>query len=109
MTNYRRAFVPGATYFFTVNLADRRTTLLVDHIRLLREAFRCTRQRHPFVVDAMVVMPDHLHAVWTLPPGDADFPLRWRLIKTWFSRNMPRRQSRTRHLATAVLGASDTR
>ena len=89
MTNYRRAFVPGATYFFTVNLADRRRTLLVDHIDLLRKAFRYTRQRHPFTIDAMVVLPDHLHAILTLPSDDADFPLRWRLIKTWFSRNLP--------------------
>lgn len=89
MTNYRRAFVPGATYFFTVNLADRSKTLLVDHIDLLREAVRYTHQRHPFTIDAMVVLPDHVHAIWTLPSGDADFPLRWRLIKTWFSRNLP--------------------
>lgn len=87
MTNYRRTFVPGATYFFTVNLADRRRTLLIDHIDLLRDAIRYTRQRHPFLIDAMVVLPDHLHAIWTLPWGDADFPLRWRLIKTWFSRS----------------------
>ena len=89
MTNYRRTFVPGATYFFTVNLADRRRTLLVDHIDLLRGAVRYTQQRHPFVIDAMVVLPDHLHAILTLSPDDADFPLRWRLIKTWFSRNLP--------------------
>jgi len=94
MTNYRRAFIPGATYFFTVNLADRRATLLVDHIDLLRDAIRYTRHRHPFDIDAMVVLPDHLHALWTLPPNDADFPLRWRLIKTWFSRHLPRREHR---------------
>ena len=57
MTRYRRAFVPGATYFFTVNLADRRATLLVDHIDLLRDAIRYTRKRHPFDIDAMVVLP----------------------------------------------------
>lgn len=89
MTRYRRAFVPGATYFFTLNLAARHTTLLVDHIDLLREAIRYTQQRYPFAIDAMVVLPDHLHAVWILPPGDADFPIRWRLIKTWFSRKPP--------------------
>ena len=94
MTRYRRAFVPVATYFFTVNLADRSTTLLVDHIDLLREAIRYTRKRYPFVIDAMVVMPDHLHAVWTLPPGDADFPIRWRLMKTLFSRNLPHGEHR---------------
>ncbi|KRA51256.1 transposase [Pseudoxanthomonas sp. Root65] len=94
MTNYRRTFIPGATYFFTVNLADRRTTLLVDHIDLLRDAIRYTRHRHPFDIDAMVVLPDHLHALWTLPPNDADFPLRWRLIKTWFSRHLLRGEHR---------------
>jgi len=94
MTRYRRAFVPGATYFFTVNLADRRTRLLIDHIDLLREAIRYARGRHPFAIDAMVVLPDHLHAVWILPPADADFPLRWRLIKTWFSRNLPHGEHR---------------
>nr|WP_298132341.1 transposase [uncultured Pseudoxanthomonas sp.] len=94
MTSYRRAFIPGATYFFTANLADRRTTLLVDHIDLLRDAIRYTRHRHPFDIDALVVLPDHLHALWTLPAGDADFPLRCRLIKTWFSRQLPRVEHR---------------
>ena len=94
MTNYRRILIPGATYFFTVNLANRRKTFLIDHIDLLRDAIRYTRQRHPFLIDAMVVLPDHLHAIWTLPPDDADFPLRWRLIKTWFSRNLPRGEHR---------------
>jgi putative transposase len=88
MTNYRRAYRAGSTYFFTVNLADRQGTLLVDHINDLREAVRYTRQRHPFAIDAMTVMPDHLHAVWTLPPGDADYSLRWRLIKGFFSRRI---------------------
>ena len=94
MINYRRILIPGATYFFTVNLANRRKTFLIDHIDLLRDAIRYTRQRHPFLIDAMVVLPDHLHAIWTLPPDDADFPLRWRLIKTWFSRNLPRGEHR---------------
>jgi len=88
MTNYRRARVPGATYFFTVNLARRDTALLVERIATLREAVRNVRRRHPFVIDAMVILPDHLHAIWTLPPDDLDFPLRWRLIKTGFSRGM---------------------
>ncbi|WP_313224143.1 hypothetical protein [Pseudoxanthomonas mexicana] len=57
MTDYRRTLIPGATYFFTVNLANRRRTRLVDHIDLLREAFRYTRQRHSFIIDAMVVLP----------------------------------------------------
>jgi putative transposase len=90
MTNYRRNFVPGGTYFFTVNLADRRLRLLTDQIEQLRAAFRYAQERHSFTVDATVVLPDHLHAIWTLPEGDADFALRWRLIKSTFSRALPR-------------------
>src|SRR2546425_8547733 len=75
MPNYRRAFVPGGCWFFTANLLERRSQLLVDEIEALRDATRRTRQRYPFHVDAMVVLPDHIHAVWTLPPGDADFSL----------------------------------
>jgi putative transposase len=89
MTNYRRNFVPGGSYFFTVNLADRRLHLLTENIGELRAAFRYTRERHPFTIDAIVVLPDHLHAVWTLPEDDRDFALRWRLIKSAFSRGMP--------------------
>ncbi len=88
MTAYRRNRVAGGTYFFTVNLADRRQSLLTDNIELLRQAFRSTRHRHPFAIDAIVVLPDHLHTVWTLPEGDADFPMRWRLIKAAFSHGL---------------------
>ncbi|MFA5242651.1 MAG: transposase [Sulfuricella sp.] len=95
MTNYRRNRVPGACYFFTVNLAGRSQSLLVDHINSLRSAFRYTRDRHPFTVDAIVVLPEHLHAVWTLPEGDNDFALRWRLIKTMFSRTIPGTEPRS--------------
>jgi putative transposase len=89
MTNYRRSSIPGGSYFFTVNLADRSSRLLTDHIDALRAAFRYTRRRHPFVIEAIVVLPDHLHAICTLPDGDADFALRWRLIKAAFSRALP--------------------
>jgi len=89
MTNYRRNFVHGGSFFFTVNLADRRLSLLTTHIDALRLAFRETRTHHPFTIDATVILPDHLHAVWTLPDGDADFATRWRLIKSTFSRQLP--------------------
>jgi putative transposase len=89
MTNYRRNFIPGGCFFFTVNLADRRLSLLTNHLDALRAAFREARQRHPFEIDAIVILPDHLHTVWTLPEDDADFATRWRLIKTNFSRNVP--------------------
>ena len=88
MTDYRRNFIAGGSFFFTVNLAERRLRLLTEHIDELRSVFRKTLQRHPFTVDAMVVLPDHLHAVWTLPEGDADFATRWRLIKSGFSRQI---------------------
>src|SRR5262245_13638144 len=78
MTNYRRNFIPGGGFFFTLNLAERRLRLLTEHIDLLRTAFRHVRLRHPFVIDAIVVLPDHLHAIWTLPDGDAGFAMRWR-------------------------------
>ena len=90
MPNYRRAFVPGGTWFFTATLLDRRSHLLVDRIETLRAATRWTIERHPFGIDAFVVLPDHIHAIWTLPVGEADFSLRWRLIKQRFSRSIPR-------------------
>lgn len=85
MTNYRRAKIAGGTYFFTVNPAQRGKTTLTDRIDYLRAAVRAAKHAHPFHIDAWVVMPDHLHAVWTLPPGDADFSNRWRRIKMQFS------------------------
>ncbi len=89
MTSYRRNFVSGGSYFFTANLADRQLRLLTDHVDALRAAIHATSQRHPFTIDAMVVLPDHLHAVWTLPDGDSDFARRWRLFKSTFSRSVP--------------------
>jgi len=78
MTDYRRNFLAGGSFFFTVNLAERHLRLLMDHIDKLRAAFREMRRHHPFTIDAMVVLPDHLHTIWTLPEGDADFATRWR-------------------------------
>lgn len=90
MTNYRRNFVSGGSFFFTVNLAERRLRLLTDHIDKLRVAFRAARTTHPFTFEAVVVLPDHLHAIWTLPEGDRDYSTRWRLIKSAFSRALPK-------------------
>ena len=89
MTNYRRGHAPGATWFFTVTLANRRSTLLVDEIDHLRAAYREAQTRRPFCTVAICVLPDHLHAVWTLPAGDNDFAGRWSLIKSRFSSQMP--------------------
>ena len=90
MPNYRRAFIPGGTWFFTVNLLERHgNDLLVREIDLLRQVVRRVKQAHPFRIDAWVVLPEHIHCLFTLPPGDSDFSLRWRLIKSGFSRALP--------------------
>jgi putative transposase len=90
MRTYIRSRMPGGTYFFTVILAERKhNDLLIRHIETLREACRYVQQHHPFVITAMVVLPEHLHCLWRLPKGDADYPLRWRLLKTYFSRHIP--------------------
>jgi putative transposase len=87
MVRYRRNFVPGGTYFFTLTLANRRLSALTDHIGSLRRAVRVTRAERPFDVDAIVILPDHLHAVMTLPEGDIDYSGRWRRIKSLFTRD----------------------
>ncbi|HET7649354.1 MAG TPA: transposase [Gammaproteobacteria bacterium] len=86
--HYRRALVPGGTYFFTVNLADRRADLLVRHIEEFRQVLGKVKRLHPLYLVAMAVMPDHLHTIWRLPEGDADYPMRWALIKAGFSRRL---------------------
>jgi putative transposase len=95
MPNYRRAFVPGGCWFFTVNVLERRTRLLIDHIDSLRDSVASTRRKYPFEIDAFVVLPDHIHAIWTLPPDDADFSIRWRLIKTAFAKSLPKQERLT--------------
>ncbi|HAU1150665.1 TPA: transposase [Legionella pneumophila] len=88
MVNYRRSFVPGGTFFFTVTLYNRNSTLLVDNIHLLKSSFRTVKNKHPFPMKAYVILPDHLHMIWQLPIGDADYSLRWKLIKALFSKSI---------------------
>ena len=90
MVDYRRSRVAGGTFFFTVNLRDRRKTLLVEHADALRQIVRDVKMDFPFVIDAMVVLPDHWHAVWTLPPDDAAYTRRLRLIKARFTKHLLR-------------------
>jgi putative transposase len=85
MVRYRRNFLPGGTFFITAALLARRARALVDHIWALRTAIRLTRRRYPFGIDAIVVLPDHLHMLMTLPDGDANFSMRWSLIKRRFT------------------------
>ena len=97
MPDYRRYRINGGTYFFTVNLLERSPNdLLIKHIDVLRQAVQETRKRLPFHIDAWVVLPDHLHCVWTLPDGDHDNSSRWRSIKQVFSKAMPKTERRSK-------------
>lgn len=107
MPNYRRAWHAGGTYFFTVNLLERqKAPLLTRHIDGLREAVRNVKARHPFTIHGWVVLPDHLHCVIELPLDDDDFPLRWRLINSMFSKVYPLRKGDQRFASHAVSVAS---
>lgn len=88
--------MPGGTCFFTANPLQRHhNDLLIREIDLLRETVKRVREKYPFQIDAWVILPEHLHCVWTLPPGDSDFSLRWRLIKSGFSRGLPKTEQRS--------------
>jgi putative transposase len=95
MSRYLRAKAKGGTFFFTVTLADRSSDLLVQHIDRLRRIYEKVQSERPFETIAICVLPDHLHAIWRLPAGDADFPLRWSLIKSGFSRGLTGSAART--------------
>jgi putative transposase len=88
MRTYIRANAPGATYFFTLAFQERGTHWLTTHADVLRDCVCRVKARHPFRSDAMVVLPDHLHALWTLPPDDANFAMRWMLIKQGFTKRL---------------------
>jgi putative transposase len=77
MPQYIRAFVPGGTFFFTVTLLERRRKLLTENIDKLRDVFKAACRRRPFTIEAIVILPDHLRFIWTLPFGDADLFTRW--------------------------------
>jgi putative transposase len=89
MSNYRRTLITGGTYFFTVNLADRRSRLLTEQIERLRQSYRHIQQTQPFEMIAICILPEHLHALWRLPPDEADYSTRWQRIKAQFSKGLP--------------------
>jgi putative transposase len=95
MSRYRRAKIDGGLFFFTLTLADRSSNLLVRQIERLRRAYKTTQRRLPFETIAICILPDHLHAVWSLPDGDVDFSARWSLFKSDFSRGLSAAQSRS--------------
>ena len=105
MSNYRRPRSPGASIFFTVALERRGTDTIVRYAEVLRVAVRRTMAERPFRIDAAVVLPDHLHMIWTLPEGDHDFPNRWRVIKARFTQGVPDHgRRRASHLARRERG-----
>jgi putative transposase len=104
MSNYQRPNVPGATVFLTVTLAEKGSDLLLREIAALRDAVRVTRERRPFRIDAWVVLPDHMHCVWTLPAGDADLGGRVGQIKAGFSRVLPEGRLRASHILRREKG-----
>jgi len=95
MPQYRRVRAEGSVFFFTVVLAERPSNLLVDQIDRLRQVYRTIQQRRPFETIAICILPDHIHALWALPDGDADFSSRWSLIKSGFSRGLDPAQVRS--------------
>jgi putative transposase len=88
VSRYRRAKIEGGVFFFTVVLADPSSDLLTRHVDRLRRIYASVEAKYPFETIAICVLPDHLHAVWLLPAGDADFSVRWSLIKSGFSRGL---------------------
>lgn len=88
MVNYRRNFIKGGSYFFTVNLKNRQSTLLIDAVNQLRASFSYVQSKKPFEVIAIVILPEHLHRIWQLPENDKDYPARWKSIKSHFTRQL---------------------
>jgi REP-associated tyrosine transposase len=105
MSRYRRAKIEGGVFFFTVALADRSSDILVRNVDRLRRIYGSVQDRQPFETVAICILPDHLHAVWSLPAGDTDFALRWSLIKSGFSPGLADTGLRSRsNIATREKG-----
>lgn len=95
MSHYRRSQQKGGTYFFTVALANRKSNLLIEHIEHFKQAYRQVWQDYPFESVAICVLPDHIHAIWSLPCDDCNYSLRWQLLKRYFSRHFDNCQIRS--------------
>jgi len=105
MPRYRRAIIPGGTFFFTVAIANRSDDLLIRAVDRLRRIYRSVQERQPFETVAICILPDHLHAIWSLPENDTDFSLRWSLIKSGFSRGLNVTAARSvRHIVKREKG-----
>jgi putative transposase len=98
---YKRLKAYGGTFFFTLVTYQRRKIFdKIDNINLLRDIIKTIKSKHPFVIDAFVLLPDHLHCIWTLPAKETDYSLRWRLIKTYFTREFVK-NNKTKTFLTA--------
>jgi putative transposase len=95
MSRYRRVKTEGGIFFFTLALADRRSDLLIRQIERVRRAYAAVQERYPFETVAVCMLPDHIHALWQLPDGDADYASRWSLFKAGFSRGLPPSKTRS--------------
>jgi putative transposase len=105
MPRYRRAIIPGGTFFFTVAIANRSGDLLIRAVDRLRGVYRSVQERQPFETVAICILPDHLHAIWALPDNDTDFSQRWSLIKSGFSRGLNVTAARSaRHIVKREKG-----
>ena len=104
MSEYLRPKLPGASVFFTVNLADRTSDLLLREIEALRQAVRVTRYERPFDIAAWVVLPDHMQCIWRLPANDHDFSTRWSVIKSRFTQAVSAENRRASHIKRRERG-----
>ena len=105
---YHRAYMPGGTYFFTVVTYQRRPILATPYtVDVLRKAFRYTMERLPFTIVASVILPDHMHFIWTLPQETSDFSTRWRLIKSHFTRNWAEKDAISESISRLNKGEKD--
>ena len=110
MVAYRRYYIKGGTWFFTVNLKDRNSRLLTENIELLRYSVSVIKQRRPFLINAWVVLPEHLHCIWTLPNNEYDFSSRWRDIKGCFTHTLKQNHIwQPRFWEHAIRGEEDYR
>jgi putative transposase len=88
MVHYRRCKIDGGTYFFTVTLKNRNSTILVDHIDDLKKAIKEAKSFLPFTINALVILPEHIHTIWQLPDNDHAYATRWRIIKSKFTKSL---------------------
>ena len=96
--NYRRVRKNAGTFFFTVNLQNRDSDLLITHRHLLKQSLLIVQKQYTFTINSMVLLPDHLHTIWTLPEHDTNYSLRWQLIKTIFSKSVRTQQPHPRQI-----------